>query len=143
MHTANGKILPVRIHVLTMTLLNVQKTICYINIVLNLIIFEFIWVFEDISNRLVNILSQKSVLNLALTNLYRRIQPRMWYEIHLKSLKSIWNHRNVSHHTHWKSEICMRVKKESPLPCPPCVHSCFSTRVYRGTFCGQILVRMF
>ena len=23
------------------------------------------------------------------------------------------------------------------------VYSCFSTRVYRGTFCGQILVRMF
>jgi hypothetical protein len=41
-HTANGKVPPVRIHVATMILLNVQNKIRYINIVLNLIIFEFI-----------------------------------------------------------------------------------------------------
>jgi hypothetical protein len=43
-----------------MTLLNMQIKICQDNILLNLIIFKFIGVFEDINNRLVNILSQKN-----------------------------------------------------------------------------------
>jgi hypothetical protein len=61
------KVPPERIHVATMISLFVNNKICYINIFLNLIIFEFIRVFHDMSIRLVNILSQKSVLNLVLT----------------------------------------------------------------------------
>ena len=76
MHTANGKVLPIRIHVGTMKLLNVQNTICRISILLNLIIFKFVWVFGDISNRLVNILSQKWFSWLATYSCARPIARR-------------------------------------------------------------------
>jgi hypothetical protein len=52
------------------------------------------------------------ILNSSSMKRYKAI-----HVIGLKSLKSVWNHWNASHHTHWKSEVCMRVKKRVTPPC--------------------------